>query len=82
MILGEIWVRLGAFEGVVGVDTICRLKCWAMHALQTMHIDSAKGLIIIKTKRVKKSFSSLKWKILGMLLEDYKRYERVKYIIE
>ena len=54
VILAEIWVRLGAFEGVVGVDTICGLKCGAIHALQPMHIDSAKGLIIIKIVNGKK----------------------------
>ena len=54
VILAEIWERLGAFEGVVGVDTICRLKCGVIHALQTMHIDSASGLIIIKIVKGKK----------------------------
>jgi len=48
--MGEV----GAFEGVVGVDTICRLKCGVIHALQRMHIDSARGLIILKNAKGKK----------------------------
>jgi hypothetical protein len=54
VILAEIWERLGAFEGVVGVDNICGLKCGAIHALQPMHIDSARGLIILKNAKGKK----------------------------
>ena len=54
VILVEIWVRLGAFEGVDGVETICGLKCGAIHALQPMHIDSDRGLIIIKNVKGKK----------------------------
>jgi len=61
----------------------CGLRCGELLVLQPAHIDSGRGLIIIKNAKGKKDrVVPLSVKILEMLREYYKRYRPKKFLFE
>ncbi|MEX0636483.1 MAG: tyrosine-type recombinase/integrase, partial [Ferruginibacter sp.] len=61
----------------------CGLRCGELLVLQPAHIDSSRGLIIIKNAKGKKDrIVPLSFKILEMLREYYKSYRPKKFLFE
>lgn len=61
----------------------CGLRCGELLVLQPAHIDSSRGLIIIKNAKGKKDrVVPLSVKILEMLREYYKSYRPIKFLFE
>jgi integrase/recombinase XerD len=61
----------------------CGLRCGELLVLQPAHIDSSRGLIIIKNAKGKKDrVVPLSAKILEMLREYYKSYRPKKFLFE
>jgi integrase/recombinase XerD len=61
----------------------CSLRCGELLVLQPTHIDSSRGLIIIKNAKGKKDrVVPLSLKILEMLREYYKSYRPKKFLFE
>ncbi len=61
----------------------CGLRCGELLSLQAEHIDSNRGVVIIKNAKGKKDrITPLSSKILSQLREYYKMYKPVTYLFE